>query len=86
MISEIFSSEMKKEFEMSMLGELTFSLGLQVSQSDKGISEDLLESLNLMEAGDISHKKFAQIGDMCKNYSRSRGKVGKTFGSLILEM
>ena len=28
---------MKKEFEMSMLGELTFFLGLQVYQSNKGI-------------------------------------------------
>ena len=28
---------MKKEFEMSMLGELTFFLGLQVYQTDKGI-------------------------------------------------
>ena len=43
----------------------------------KGISEDLLESLNFMEIGDISHKTFAQISDMCKNYSRSRGKVAK---------
>ena len=32
-----FASEVKKEFEMSMLGELTFFLGLQVSQSKKGI-------------------------------------------------
>ena len=32
-----------------------------------------------MEAGDISHKTFAQISEMCKNYSRSRGKVGKNF-------
>ena len=31
-----FSSEMKKEFKMSMLGELTFFLGLQVYQTDKG--------------------------------------------------
>ena len=45
----------------------------------KGISEDLLESLNLMEASDISHKTFAQVGDMCKNYSSSRGKVAKKF-------
>ena len=29
-LSVNFSSEMKKEFEMSMLGELTFFLGLQV--------------------------------------------------------
>ena len=45
----------------------------------KGISEDLLESLNLMAAGDISHKKFAQIGEMCKKFSRSMGKVTNFF-------
>ena len=45
----------------------------------KGISEDMLESLNLMEVGNISHKNFAQIGEMCKNDSRSRGKVAKKF-------
>ena len=28
-----FASEMKKEFEMSMLGELTFFLGLQVQRN-----------------------------------------------------
>ena len=32
-----------------------------------------------MESDDISHKTFAQISEMCKNYSRSRGKVGKNF-------
>ena len=32
-----FASEMKKEFEMLMLGELTFFLVLQVSQSEKYI-------------------------------------------------
>ena len=37
MLSENFPSEMKKEFEMPMQGELTFFLGLQVSQSEKGI-------------------------------------------------
>ena len=36
-LSVKFASEMKKEFEMSMLGELTFFLGLQVYQSDKWI-------------------------------------------------
>ena len=35
-LSVNFASEMKKEFEMSMLGELTFFLGLQVYQTDKG--------------------------------------------------
>ena len=43
----------------------------------KGISEDLVESLNLMASDDISHKPFAQIGEICRNYSRSRGKVGR---------
>ena len=32
-----FSKEMKKEFEMSMVGELTFFLGLQVKQRKDGI-------------------------------------------------
>ena len=32
-----FSEEMKKEFEMNMVGELTFFLGLQVKQKKEGI-------------------------------------------------
>ena len=32
-----FSEGMKKEFEMSMVGELTFFLGLQVKQKKEGI-------------------------------------------------
>ena len=32
-----------------------------------------------MAADDISHKTFAQIIEMCKNYSRSRGEFGKNF-------
>ena len=32
-----FSEEMKKEFEMSMVGELTIFLGLQVKQKKEGI-------------------------------------------------
>ena len=32
-----FAIEMQKEFEMSMLGELSFFLSLQISQFDKGI-------------------------------------------------
>ena len=34
-LSANFSSKMKKEFKMSMLGELTFFLGLQVYQTNK---------------------------------------------------
>ena len=43
----------------------------------RGISEDLVETLNLMTSGDISHKTFAQICETCINYSRSRGKIGR---------
>ena len=32
-----FSSQMKEEFEMSMMGELTFFIGLQIKQSAEGI-------------------------------------------------
>jgi hypothetical protein len=30
-----------------------------------------------MESCDISHKPFSKIYEMCKNYSRSRAKIGK---------
>ena len=29
-----------------------------------------------MASGDVSHKSFTQIREMCRNYSKSRGKVG----------
>ena len=37
-------SNMKKEFEMYLLGELTFFLGLQVSQSEKWIKPSALNT------------------------------------------
>jgi hypothetical protein len=43
----------------------------------KGILKEYLDMLNLMESGDISHKPFAEICEMCKTYSRSRAKIGK---------
>ena len=36
-MSQKFSMDMQSEFEMSLLGELTFFLGLQISQLDDGI-------------------------------------------------
>ena len=36
-MSQKFSSAMQQEFEMSLLGELTFFLGLQVQQATDGI-------------------------------------------------
>ena len=35
--AKYFANEMKKMFEMSMVGELTYFLGLQVKQTDSGI-------------------------------------------------
>jgi hypothetical protein len=32
-----FAEEMKQEFEMSMIGELTYFLGMQVKQTSEGI-------------------------------------------------
>ena len=50
----------------------------------KGISEDLVENLNLMESDDISHKPFEQIGEICINLSRSRGmRTFMTFPFLV---
>jgi hypothetical protein len=36
-LSQKFSRDMQSEFEMSLLGELTLFLGLQISQLDEGI-------------------------------------------------
>ena len=36
-MSQKFSKDMQSEFEISLLGELTFFLGLQISQLDDGI-------------------------------------------------
>ena len=52
---------MKKEFEMPMLGELTFFLGLQVSQSERGtfISQtnymkEMLKKIKMEESKPVS--------------------------------
>jgi hypothetical protein len=43
----------------------------------KGISEEYIDILKMMASGDISHKPFSKIYEMCKNYSRSRAKTRK---------
>ena len=55
-----FSSLMGKEFEMSIMGELTFFLGLQIKQSSNGISicqekyiKELLKKFNMFDSKPI---------------------------------
>ena len=52
-----FSEHMKSQFEMSMMGELSYFLGLQVTQTDKGIfisqskyARDLVNKFELKNA------------------------------------
>ena len=58
-LSVDFASKMKKEFEMSMLGELKFFLGLQFYQTDEGIF--------------ISQTKY--IKDMLKKFKMEYSKL-----------
>ena len=55
-----FSKEMKKEFKMSMVGELTFFLGLQVKQRKDGIfiSQEKY-ARNLVKKFGLDSKKHA---------------------------
>ncbi|XP_030939998.1 uncharacterized protein LOC115964912 [Quercus lobata] len=55
-----FSEEMKKEFEMNMVGELTFSLGLQVKQKKEGIfiSQEIY-ARNIVKKFGLDSKKHA---------------------------
>jgi hypothetical protein len=41
--------------------------------------------LNLMESSDISHKPFAEICEMCKNYQGVETKQERMFGTLTIE-
>ena len=59
-LCEQFSALMGKEFEMSMMGELIFLLGLQIKQSSNGISicqekyiKELLKKFNMFDSKPI---------------------------------
>jgi hypothetical protein len=56
-----FSDMMSREFEMSMMGELTFFLGLQIKQTQEGTfvhqgkyTKDLLKKFDMGEAKPLS--------------------------------
>jgi hypothetical protein len=44
----------------------------------KGVLEEYIDTLNLMAAGDIYQKNFETICELCRAYSRSRGKAAKS--------
>ncbi|GKA92280.1 retrovirus-related pol polyprotein from transposon TNT 1-94 [Tanacetum coccineum] len=54
-----FDKLMRKKFEMSMMGELTYFLGLQIKQDDKGISIFQEQyTRNLLKRYEISNSSF----------------------------
>ncbi|KAI3669642.1 hypothetical protein L6452_40952 [Arctium lappa] len=57
-----FAERMKKEYKMSMMGELTYFLGLQIKQSDKGTF--------------INQGKY--VKDMLKKFDLNQASVMKT--------
>ena len=66
-LAQSFANEMKKIFEMSMVGELTYFLGLQVKQTDSGIyinqakyTRNLVKRFGLEEA---AHAKTPMVAN-----------------------
>ena len=80
---------MGKEFDMSMMGELTFFLGLQIKQSSNGISisqekniKELLKKFNMFDSKPIdtpmgrNSKLIADESDSLVNQAMYRGIIG----------
>ena len=80
---------MKKEFEMSMLGELTFFLGLQVCMFDKGIFisqtkyiKDMLNKFNMEDSKPVNTPmiigcKLSKIDESLEvDYTMYRSMIG----------
>ena len=71
-----FSEEMKREFEMSMVGELNYFLGLQVKQREDGIfiSQEKYAK-NLVKRFDLDSKKHTST-PMSSSAKLSRDAAG----------
>ncbi|XP_038989467.1 uncharacterized protein LOC120113034, partial [Phoenix dactylifera] len=72
-----FAKLMQGEFEMSMMGELNFFLGLQIKQSEEGIFisqskyvKEMLEKFKMKDAKEIS----TPMGSSCKLDKDEKGK------------
>jgi len=44
----------------------------------KGVLDEYIDTLNLMASGDIYQKDFEALSELCRTYSRSRGKTVKS--------
>ena len=80
---------MGKEFEISMMGELTFFLGLKIKQSSNGISicqekyiKELLKKFNMFDSKPIdtpmrtNSKMIVEESDPLVNQTMYRGIIG----------
>ena len=68
---EIFSYNLQKSKYNSLTPEITRTIFL------KGIREEYLDILNVMDKGDISYLPFDEIQDLCQKYSRGKARNGK---------
>ena len=88
-LCEEFSSLMGKELEMSMMGELTFFIGLQIKQSSNGISicqekyiKELLKKFIMFDSKPIdtpmgtNSKLVVEESDPLVNQTMYRGIIG----------
>ena len=44
----------------------------------KGVLEEYIDALNLIASGYICQKNFEKINDLCRTYSRNRGKMTRS--------
>ena len=68
---ERFTYNLQKLKHRSMILDLIRTIFL------RGIREEYLDDLNLMDKGDISTLPFEEIAELCEKYSRSKAKIGK---------
>jgi hypothetical protein len=72
-----FQERMEKEFQMSIMEELSFFLGIQVKQTNQGTfvhqakyTKDLMKKLNMTKLKPCCRSK--PTGEQCLNNTRSR--------------
>jgi hypothetical protein len=69
---EIFTYTLQKSKYNDLQDEAIKTLFL------KGVSDEYIDTLNLLASGDIYQKYFEAISELCRTYSRSRGEIAKS--------